>query len=159
MRIRRTPLRVWRSVRDALTRADNIEEGHYMERSWAAMLSDPLPDATEEALLCHARARSPAAKVRLGYKGLISDAAPPKRKASLIIDAAPPKAQRRALSTCTNTCNYAADGECDDGGPGAEFLDCSLGTGDASLGTDLRACTSHASHYCVPAPARAHTPL
>lgn len=30
--------------------------------------------------------------------------------------------------TCSNTCNYARDGECDDGGPGAEFSSCSVGS-------------------------------
>ena len=29
---------------------------------------------------------------------------------------------------CSNTCNYANDGECDDGGPGAEYSECQLGT-------------------------------
>lgn len=29
---------------------------------------------------------------------------------------------------CTNTCEFANDGECDDGGPGAEFDVCALGT-------------------------------
>ena len=29
---------------------------------------------------------------------------------------------------CTNTCAYASDGECDDGGPGSEFATCVRGT-------------------------------
>ena len=29
---------------------------------------------------------------------------------------------------CTETCSFASDGGCDDGGPGAEFASCSLGT-------------------------------
>jgi cytochrome c len=29
---------------------------------------------------------------------------------------------------CTNTCQYAGDGECDDGGPGADFSLCALGS-------------------------------
>ncbi|RAL23701.1 hypothetical protein DL240_05960 [Lujinxingia litoralis] len=29
---------------------------------------------------------------------------------------------------CTNTCQFANDGECDDGGPGAQYGDCDLGT-------------------------------
>ena len=29
---------------------------------------------------------------------------------------------------CAETCNYASDGGCDDGGPGAEFTDCDRGT-------------------------------
>ena len=31
-------------------------------------------------------------------------------------------------SLCSNTCNYASDGECDDGGPGAEYGICAYGT-------------------------------
>jgi hypothetical protein len=29
---------------------------------------------------------------------------------------------------CTNTCEFANDGECDDGGPGADFDDCAYGS-------------------------------
>ena len=32
------------------------------------------------------------------------------------------------VGACTETCNYAADGDCDDGGPGSEYLFCPLGT-------------------------------
>ena len=35
---------------------------------------------------------------------------------------------------CSNTCNYASDGDCDDGGPGAEFAECSLGTDYVAVG-------------------------
>ena len=36
---------------------------------------------------------------------------------------------RRGLqSDCIETCNYASDGDCDDGGPGSEFSGCQLGT-------------------------------
>ena len=30
--------------------------------------------------------------------------------------------------SCTNTCSYAGDGDCDDGGPGSDFSLCPLGT-------------------------------
>jgi hypothetical protein len=33
-----------------------------------------------------------------------------------------------SAQTCTETCNYASDGSCDDGGPGSEYLICSRGT-------------------------------
>ena len=32
-----------------------------------------------------------------------------------------------AGQSCSNTCNYASDGDCDDGGPGSEFTQCNLG--------------------------------
>ena len=36
---------VWRNIRHSLSRADNIEEGHFMERSWAGLLSiEPMPE-------------------------------------------------------------------------------------------------------------------
>jgi hypothetical protein len=38
------------------------------------------------------------------------------------------------VAGCTNTCEYASDGECDDGGPDALYDDCSLGTDCADCG-------------------------
>jgi hypothetical protein len=49
------------------------------------------------------------------------------------------------VSTCTDTCNYASDGDCDDGGPGSEYdlikellgllgADCPLGSDCADCG-------------------------
>ncbi|MDH5493856.1 MAG: hypothetical protein OEY14_18040, partial [Myxococcales bacterium] len=35
---------------------------------------------------------------------------------------------------CSNTCSSANDGECDDGGPGAEYAVCGLGTDCADCG-------------------------
>eukprot|EP00966_Prymnesium_polylepis_P066142 1534720-Prymnesium_polylepis.1 len=37
-------------------------------------------------------------------------------------------ARRLQDSSCLESCAYTGDGECDDGGPGAEFTDCSLGS-------------------------------
>jgi len=37
-------------------------------------------------------------------------------------------------TTCHNTCEYPSDGGCDDGGPGAEYAICSLGTDCADCG-------------------------
>ena len=31
-------------------------------------------------------------------------------------------------TSCTNTCTYASDGDCDDGGPGSDYSLCTLGT-------------------------------
>eukprot|EP00900_Chrysochromulina_parva_P004319 jgi/Chrpa1/13889/Chrysochromulina_OHIO_Genome00024570-RA len=42
--------------------------------------------------------------------------------------APPPPPSPPPRQACTETCHYASDGECDDGGPGAEYSDCSLGT-------------------------------
>jgi len=44
--------------------------------------------------------------------------------------AAPPTPQ----PLCSNSCKYAHDGECDDGGPGAKYRDCELGTDCADCG-------------------------
>lgn len=38
-------------------------------------------------------------------------------------------------SSCGNTCNFADDDDCDDGGPGAEFGICALGTDCTDCGT------------------------
>ena len=40
----------------------------------------------------------------------------------------PPSPAPPPTSECTNSCYYSSDGECDDGGPGAEYSHCSLGT-------------------------------
>ena len=36
--------------------------------------------------------------------------------------------QRTDATPCTESCNYASDGDCDDGGPGSEYSSCQLGT-------------------------------
>ena len=35
---------------------------------------------------------------------------------------------QRGILTCIDTCDYSSDGDCDDGGPGAEFAECVLGS-------------------------------
>ena len=37
--------------------------------------------------------------------------------------------------SCTNTCDWAYDGECDDGGPGSQYSLCTYGTDCADCGT------------------------
>ena len=32
------------------------------------------------------------------------------------------------VPACTETCNFASDGNCDDGGPGSEFFNCARGS-------------------------------
>jgi hypothetical protein len=39
-----------------------------------------------------------------------------------------------AQTICTNTCINRSDGDCDDGGPGAEFSYCDIGTDCADCG-------------------------
>ena len=39
-----------------------------------------------------------------------------------------PPPQPQSGGACTETCNYASDGFCDDGGPGSQYNDCSVGT-------------------------------
>jgi hypothetical protein len=41
---------MYKKIRDSLTRGDNIEEGHFVERSWAPMLSNPLEPLQIEAI-------------------------------------------------------------------------------------------------------------
>ncbi len=52
-------------------------------------------------------------------------------------------------ATCTDTCEWASDGVCDDGGPGAEYGDCAYGTDCTDCG---------ARDGSAPAPAPAPTP-
>lgn len=51
---------------------------------------------------------------------------------------------------CSNTCNWASDGDCDDGGPGSETSSCTLGDDCADCGP---ATDTLISVYRMPAPA------
>ena len=52
----------------------------------------------------------------------------------------------KVASACSETCDYAGDGECDDGGPGSAYADCSYGSDCTDCGTrsdpSLAICTS-----------------
>eukprot|EP00966_Prymnesium_polylepis_P218497 5057542-Prymnesium_polylepis.1 len=53
--IHRWPKAVWERLSTALTRGDSIEEGHYVERLWAALLVPPLSvNATREVMCASA---------------------------------------------------------------------------------------------------------
>jgi len=40
----------------------------------------------------------------------------------------PPTGPTQPVGSCSDSCEYAGDGVCDDGGPGAEYEDCAYGT-------------------------------
>ncbi len=46
-------MRVWKTIEKALERGDNIQEGHYMERSWGILLATPLKAFQIEAMKKH----------------------------------------------------------------------------------------------------------
>eukprot|EP00980_Cylindrotheca_fusiformis_P000390 scaffold92_cov85-Cylindrotheca_fusiformis.AAC.8 len=46
--------KLWKAIGQALSRGDNIEEGHYVERMWAMLLSSPLKQYQREAIKEHA---------------------------------------------------------------------------------------------------------
>jgi hypothetical protein len=46
-----------------------------------------------------------------------------------------------ADALCTDTCAFANDGECDDGGPGALYAECALGTDCGDCGPREASCT------------------
>jgi hypothetical protein len=48
--IKRTKMEVWRAAEQSLSRGNNIQEGHYMERIWATLLALPLEEYQVEAL-------------------------------------------------------------------------------------------------------------
>ena len=50
--INRIPLSVWERIERSMRRGNNIVEGHYMERTWAALLTQPLDKNEERAMLC-----------------------------------------------------------------------------------------------------------
>ena len=53
---------VWEKVEQILSRGDNIQEGHYMERSWAYLLATPLQSFQVKALLKHSDSVNPGHK-------------------------------------------------------------------------------------------------
>ena len=67
--IRRVPLPAWNRVVQSLERGENIEEGHYMERSWAALLTAPLQLKEDRALAC-ATANAPSRSERFFRGGI-----------------------------------------------------------------------------------------
>jgi hypothetical protein len=44
------PKRVWKAIEDSLSRGDNIAEGHFAERMWAALLSKPYCNESADAI-------------------------------------------------------------------------------------------------------------
>lgn len=44
---------LWQNIVDTLSRGNNIEEGHFVERSWAALLAKPLSFEDQERLWMH----------------------------------------------------------------------------------------------------------
>ena len=43
-------MNMYKKIQESLTRGDNIEEGHFVERSWAPILSNPLEPLQIEAI-------------------------------------------------------------------------------------------------------------
>jgi hypothetical protein len=48
--IKKRKMEVWRAAEESLSRGNNIQEGHYMERTWAVLLASPLEEYQVEAL-------------------------------------------------------------------------------------------------------------
>jgi len=65
-RIQAVPFAVWERITASLSRAENIEEGHYMERTWAGVLSPQISQVDQELLLSH---RGPIANCDPNYEG------------------------------------------------------------------------------------------
>ena len=67
----RIPRGDWSALSTALLRGDNIEEGHYVERLWAALLSPPVDASTGAAALSHANGRFWQRRMSVDMPGLI----------------------------------------------------------------------------------------
>merc|ERR1712228_818995 len=52
-KIHAVPRTFWERIKDALSRDDNIEEGHYVERMWAGFLTSRLSQHDADLLLQH----------------------------------------------------------------------------------------------------------
>ncbi len=53
--IAKVPKHIWSNMESSLARGDNIEEGHFAERTWAGLLHRPLTDAESNKLLAMSR--------------------------------------------------------------------------------------------------------
>ena len=62
--VHRVPEIAWERIVESLSRGDNVEEGHYMERMWAALLTPPLTPSETRAMACVAKT---ADRVMLPY--------------------------------------------------------------------------------------------
>ena len=62
--VHRVPVIAWRRIVESLSRGDNVEESHYMERMWAALLTPPLTPSETRAMACVAKT---ADRVMLAY--------------------------------------------------------------------------------------------
>ena len=51
--IKKRDMSIWKRIEESLSRGDNIQEGHYAERSWGYLLSTPLQPFQVEALRTH----------------------------------------------------------------------------------------------------------
>ena len=69
----------------------------------------------------------------------------------------PPPVPPHVPHTCIETCIYAGDGDCDDGGPGAEYSICAYGTDCINCG--LRPHADAPKPFSPPSPPRPPTPL
>ena len=67
----RIPRADWSALSTALLRGDNIEEGHYVERLWAALLSPPVDTSTGATALSYANGRYWQHRMSTDMPGLI----------------------------------------------------------------------------------------
>jgi hypothetical protein len=65
----KAPVKNWEAVVSSLSRGDNIEEGHYMERMWPAILAPGIP--LEEQVRLMQRKERVIQRPGLGYHGLL----------------------------------------------------------------------------------------
>lgn len=62
----------------------------------------------------------------------------PKTKQSNVVPAAPGAAGLKNTCVCDNSCQWAFDGSCDDGGKGSDYSECALGTDCSDCGASDR---------------------
>ena len=51
--IQRHPTSLWKNIRQSLTRGNNLEEGHFVERSWGGLLANPIKRYQMKALITY----------------------------------------------------------------------------------------------------------
>jgi hypothetical protein len=69
--IKKRKMEVWRAAERSLSRGDNIQEGHYMERTWAVLLASPLEEYQMKGIKSYSNL-----VLKRGYEGLYKTSEP-----------------------------------------------------------------------------------
>ena len=83
-RIARIPRGFWRALEASLSRGDNIEEGHFAERLWAALFAGRLDASDTRRILCASHQVWCSSHGQSAYRGILSTCTESAARCSLL---------------------------------------------------------------------------